>query len=179
MPEHAHILANDLVAREVLTTDAKLGKPFEPTRVRPANRNIDLQLHRDWTPSVVLRAGPFFMACRRANLSLKALPFETTIRTAERRKSDAAAETPAFNLDRCAKLISQFDILRPYFPRNYLCLFDSFALLTYLAIYDLYPTWIFGVRATPFAAHCWLQEGDFALNDSADVISAYTPVLAI
>jgi len=53
------------------------------------------------------------------------------------------------------------------------------ALLEFLAIKNLYPTWVFGVQAQPFGAHCWLQEGDKLLNESVEYAGQFTPIMAV
>jgi hypothetical protein len=35
------------------------------------------------------------------------------------------------------------------------------------------------VKASPFGAHCWLQEGDLILNDSVERVGAYTPIMIV
>jgi hypothetical protein len=59
------------------------------------------------------------------------------------------------------------------------CLFDSLALIHFLAQYGLYPDWVFGVSADPFEAHCWVQAGQVVLNDTVERVSAFTPILTI
>lgn len=36
---------------------------------------------------------------------------------------------------------------------------------------------VFGVRAAPFAAHCWVQRGDEVLNDRVEEIAPFTPIM--
>lgn len=72
-----------------------------------------------------------------------------------------------------------FAAIRPQFPQNYLCLFDSFALFLFLARHGVSTTWVFGVRENPFDAHCWVQTETMILNDFADRVAAYTPIMAI
>ena len=38
---------------------------------------------------------------------------------------------------------------------------------------------VFGVMARPFRAHCWLQSETEILNDDADHVRAFTPILVI
>lgn len=73
---------------------------------------------------------------------------------------------------------TEFQSLRPLYPRPYRCLFDSLALLHYLHRFGLGATWVFGVRGEPFEAHCWLQSGETVLNDSVDRVVAHTPCAA-
>jgi len=76
-------------------------------------------------------------------------------------------------------LVSTFHGLRPFFPRDYLCLFDSLALFIFLANHGVSPRWVFGVQSDPFAAHCWLQEGPLLLNDTLDRVTPYTPIMSV
>ena len=84
-----------------------------------------------------------------------------------------------FDLHRASLLVHDFLSLRPLFPRKYLCLFDSLALLEFLSKYGLHPSWVFGVQPDPFEAHCWLQHQDTILNDTVEVVSTYTPIMAV
>lgn len=65
----------------------------------------------------------------------------------------------------------------PWAPFQGLCLYRSFMLLRHLRRRGHDALWVFGVRTWPFEAHCWLQLGDTVLDDSADRISAYSPIL--
>src|SRR5262249_18059916 len=56
------------------------------------------------------------------------------------------------------------------------CLFDCFVLTEYLAQYGIFPSIIFGVRALPFNAHCWVQTECYVINDDAERVNAYTPI---
>ena len=76
-------------------------------------------------------------------------------------------------------LVHTFNYTRPYFPRSKICLFDSYALLKYLAAYSFFPDWIFAIIEMPFAAHCWVQYDDEVLNDSLDIVRPYQPILVV
>ncbi|WP_374571406.1 lasso peptide biosynthesis B2 protein [Phenylobacterium sp. J426] len=56
------------------------------------------------------------------------------------------------------------------------CLVRSFALLCFLRRCGHDAAWCFGVSTWPFAAHCWLQVGEVALDDHPDQLAAYTPI---
>ena len=81
--------------------------------------------------------------------------------------------------EKVADLMSAFVTLRPLFPKSYVCLFDSLASLELLARHNCFPQWVFAVKASPFGAHCWLQDGELVLNDSAEHVSAYTPIMVV
>jgi transglutaminase-like putative cysteine protease len=72
-----------------------------------------------------------------------------------------------------------FDQLMPLVPFQGQCLFRSRLLLAFLRTADRDATWVFGVRTRPFQAHCWLQVHDTALDDAAERICGYTPILAL
>ena len=69
--------------------------------------------------------------------------------------------------------------LAPWLPMDGVCLFRSGMLLAFLRALGPRPTWVFGVRTWPFQAHCWLQVEDIALDDEAERLCAYAPVLAV
>ncbi len=83
------------------------------------------------------------------------------------------------NLSRTRHIVSLFYQLRPFWRRDYLCLFDSLALVEFLHRYDLYPAWIFGVTVEPFAAHCWVQDEHFIYNDTCEAVRHYTPIMMV
>lgn len=59
------------------------------------------------------------------------------------------------------------------------CLSDSLTLAYYLARRFEFPSIVFGVKLDPFGAHCWLQTGSEILNDAADRVREFTPVLVV
>jgi hypothetical protein len=170
-------LLRELIERGLLTENP--GKPQTRTLesvVRPAET-----LSNVWTPSLGLSLRyilPFVASLRVATAWLK-LPISQTVNGVTDRKCRRAYVSAPFDIDRARVLVSIFGQLRPFWHRNYVCLFDSLALLNFLAKYDLFPTWVFGVQAEPFAAHCWLQQNEVLLNDTVDRVSLYTPILAI
>jgi hypothetical protein len=80
-----------------------------------------------------------------------------------------------------ARLLEDLAIFRrlaPWLPLDGLCLYRSHLLRTYLVALGHSVDWMFGVRTWPFRAHCWLQAGDVALDDEAERVSAYHPIMA-
>lgn len=79
-----------------------------------------------------------------------------------------------------ARLLGDLAIFRrlaPWLPLDGLCLYRSHLLRTYLVALGHSVDWMFGVRTWPFRAHCWLQAGDVALDDEAERVSAYHPIM--
>lgn len=89
-------------------------------------------------------------------------------------KSAAAAPPPDARL---LHDLAVFRRLAPWLPLDGLCLYRSHLLRTYLVALDHSVDWMFGVRTWPFRAHCWLQAGDVALDDEAERVSAYHPIM--
>ena len=73
----------------------------------------------------------------------------------------------------------KFLAVRPWYPRNCVCLYDSLALMLYLGRRGIRGNWIFAVREDPFAAHCWVQYRGTVLNDHLDRSRLYKPIMAI
>ena len=56
------------------------------------------------------------------------------------------------------------------------CLPRSFQMASMLREAGLPCRWVFGVRAWPFAAHCWVESDGVALNDSSERLAAFQPI---
>lgn len=94
----------------------------------------------------------------------------------------AASITPAEQApgNRLRDLVAAYEYLRPLvFTTRDNCLFDSLALLRFLAMNGTHATWIIGVRARPFGAHSWLQVGDTVINDQRDHVLQFRPILVV
>lgn len=88
---------------------------------------------------------------------------------------DRANLAPAETL----RLASVFARAAPWLPIPRQCLIRSFVLLRFLQRSGADAQWVLGVRTWPFAAHCWLQLGRIVLDDSADRLAVYQPILVV
>lgn len=169
-------LARQLIDRGILSESSAAGRPVQPLALERPHRELR------GTPGGgkldLSKAPSFACSALRAHILLKHSNIEKTVRSVERSKLAASPSGP-LEEDRIVRLVHGFNALRSLFPRNYLCLFDSLALLLYLFRQGVFPSWVFGVMADPFAAHCWLQTGDLVLNDSLERVSHYTPIMAV
>jgi hypothetical protein len=162
-----------LIANSACRTSCLTPIPRTPTEVADyAADSVSLLRCSAHLPS-------FFTAARSANYSLKHTSIAHTVRRVLERKRRDERAVKEFSVDRARILVSVFIRLRPFYDRKYLCLFDSLALLDFLARYALFPTWVFGVQSEPFAAHCWIQQDGFLVNDTVERVDAYTPVMAV
>lgn len=77
------------------------------------------------------------------------------------------------------ELVSIFHALRPFYVRRYRCLFDSLCLIEFLATFGHFPQWVFGVKAAPFGAHCWVQKDRCVLNEHVECVRSFTQILVV
>ena len=124
---------------------------------------------------------PFFLATTalsRASWELQTASISRIVRAVQKTKYSAAISGPT-DCNEAARLTAAFLKIRPFFPRNYCCLFDSLALLRFLSGFQLFPDWVFAVQADPFNAHCWVQAGTLVLNDHLDHVCGFTPIMTV
>jgi hypothetical protein len=57
------------------------------------------------------------------------------------------------------------------------CLPRSLALVATCGKCGLSPSLVIGIQAAPFAAHCWVQDGNVVANESPDRAQMFTPIL--
>ena len=179
MISEAQGVLSELLERGLLTENSRdSNAPSVQSIVRP-NETL-MSETRDGSLARCTRYIPSFIASVRvaAHSLVTQSIAETVNPVADRRRQHRQHGSP-FDLDRAAVLTSIFYRLRPFYNREYLCLFDSLALLEFLARYSLFPTWVFAVQSEPFMAHCWIQENRILLNDTVDRVSVYTPILAV
>jgi hypothetical protein len=168
----------ELVDNGLLTTDQSSGKDVATT-------HIDLALEHLSTSDVgaevritLRHFWRFTAACTIAAWRLMWQRLEKTIHCVEQRKRTRGS-LRAFDVERARELVAVFHALRLLFPVNYLCLYDSLALVEFLASYDVFPTWVFGVKLEPWAAHCWVQEAGITFNEEVEQAATFTAIMAI
>jgi hypothetical protein len=75
-----------------------------------------------------------------------------------------------------AQALSQFMRARPLYPKAQVCLFDSLALAHWLTGQGVRADLVVGVRAHPFAAHCWVEHDGRPINDSTGQSGSYREI---
>jgi hypothetical protein len=84
------------------------------------------------------------------------------------------------SLDDAKKILAAFLRLRIWFyTADRRCLFDSLVLALFLSRKKIPCTFVIGVSTKPFLAHAWVQIGEFVLNDTAEHVQTFTPILAV
>ena len=85
-----------------------------------------------------------------------------------------------FDERRAVELVGIFRRLRPHtFAARDRCLFHSLALVRFMARHDVFPMWVIGVRAKPWGAHAWVQQGKLLLDANPEQVCEYTPILTV
>jgi hypothetical protein len=175
--ERARLVGGALLQAGLLADKEIGGKPFVPISIPAPTRSIASD-RPVWTAQPTLGNWmSFLQAAFGASGKLRFQSLRRIVRRVENRKRQHIGPNSE-DRDTLDDLVAIFHRLRPYYVREYLCRFDSLALVDFLARYGLFPSWVFGVTSEPFAAHCWVQDGNVVLNDSIDYVERFTPVMA-
>jgi len=168
-----------LLGERLLTDDAGSGKAATPVSLERATASLLVAPRQ--LPRVDRRHfGNFVAAWLSATTILRALPLRIGVERARRRKAHRLAGAGEFDSRKAYGLMMAYFILRPnFFSVVDACLRDSMTVIEFLARYDMYPKWVFGVTMNPFTAHSWVQAGSIVVNDSVDHVNRFTPILAI
>jgi len=179
--EYCQHIAQLLVEQELLTADAQTGRNAAPVDLHfdamPVSVGRDMYRR---CPIRLVDVAKFVTACAVAWWWLKRAGLATAVERARRQKQASTTPPQQFDIERAAELVSVFRRLRPYFftARNH-CLFHALTLTKFLGYYGVFPTWVIGVKTTPWAAHSWVQAGHFMLDATPEDVSYYTPILAV
>ncbi len=176
--ESAQSIVQALSHKGLLAEDSTKGKEAISLHLRiPENTLVTTGATQSPTVSV-RHCVVFFQAALRASWKLRWQSMQRIVRGVDNRKRrNSKEQSPDY--DTLRELVAVFHHLRPYYVRQYLCLYDSLALIEFLAHYRFFPSWVFGVKAEPFGAHCWVQGNDCILNDTADYVRCFTPIMAV
>jgi hypothetical protein len=172
-------LIDSLVSSGVLTSNSDEGKAFVESENVASETAVAPSGPIGQAKAPLFCSARFFLACTRIDWYLRKRKLPLALARIKRRRLRAGPSTGFTGGTSSTKLTSIFRSLRPLYPRPYLCLFDSLALLEFLAVYHSYPRIVFGVVADPFQAHCWLQEENVLLNDDLERIGKYRRILSV
>lgn len=161
----------------LLTRDRSVGRAVTPTVDKPASESLFDSENRPAVRVSAARVWNFFMASTLAAAQLRWNRLERTITRVQRRKARHAATL--IDIGKARELVAVFERLRSFFPRRYLCLYDSLALVEFLARHGVFPDWMFAIKLEPWGAHCWVQAAGFIFNEDAEEAAGYTPVMVV
>ena len=171
------------VAEELLKAGLLCNAPPFPTPRPPLPARATRELHQPARSPIAhgrsRHSLPALLAMLRASLALRQTPLwriADRIRAGKEHPKPDLSDPPPWEVD---SITTTFLQIRPWYPRDYLCLYDSLALMLLLGSYRIHADWLFGVREDPFLAHCWVQHKSTVLNDRLDRIRPFIPILAI
>lgn len=162
------ILERQIYARSAITP------PDEPRCLAdlPAVRGAPVRL-RD----AVIFAFTFLALCHLLDPKRRQL---RRILTSVRRWKARARTSARAGTGNVPALTRTFHALTPwFFSAHDACFFRSLLLVGFLCRYGIAPDWTFGVRVSPFRAHCWVSCDGFLLNEDPDVAAGYQPILTV
>jgi hypothetical protein len=177
--EAAAALVSSLLTSGILSDRATHAKDACPTAYPLPTEAIDPDSPPGPRRSSAAHAASFFFSSARASRELRRQRFQLIIEAVRARKDRNASRAGRPDFERTRSLVAVFERLRLFYPRSYLCLFDSLALIHFLARFHVYPDWVFGVNEDPFEAHCWVQAGNVVLNDTVARVSAFIPIMQV
>jgi len=172
-------LVQMLIGRGWVTTGEGQARRGDSSLVSRAAREVFCDRYEEdlRRPSATVLA--FIAATGVATVAIRCWRLERVVHRVAQRNAAHGGAVPA-DIERLRQLIAVFADLRPYlFGWRDACLFESFVLSEFLARHGIFPSWVFGVQARPFGAHCWLQLDDIVLNDTVERVSAYMPIMAV
>lgn len=169
---------DEMINGGLLTMDRSAGRSVVPTLTTLATQPLLDDEAVSAARASASHLYNFFVASTIADARLRWGQLHRTIARVQQRKAQRMAATP-LDIDRARELVAIFGRLRSLFPRRYLCLYDSLALIEFLARYGIFPSWIFAVRLEPWGAHCWVQEAGYIFNEEIEEAAGYTPVMAV
>lgn len=175
--QKANQIAKGMVLKGLLTTDPAIGREFVPPAVEVPTRALMDEYLMGEIPIARRELLAFVRALSSARISLRFKGIKKVVHEIQQRKRDMLVGNEGRSVP---ALYSSFERMRPWlYTARERCLFDSLTLVKFLQRFDIQATWVFGVRAAPFGAHCWLQIGNLVLNDTPDMVGRYTPILAV
>lgn len=172
-------LLEDLLVQGLLTENASERNPAVVVGAEHVRASIAVARNRHGQKLDWLYLPRFLLAVRAASQCLRSMPLELVVAKVAKRRIEHLGRGDETDIARCSRLVAAFGRLRPFILRQAVCLFDSLALLDFLARCGQFPNWVFGVQTGPFSAHCWVQAGQTVLNDSVEQVAAYTPIMVV
>jgi hypothetical protein len=174
--ESPHTLIHDLLARGIVTSNEP-----ETGRISPTTPVTSLS-----TTGCATAVGSvpvhhlfvFIQALLRVPLGGRRNRLMPLLRWLEHRQHLIDSHTA--NLQTLRSLLSSFLRLRIWvYTAHDHCLFDSLVLSVFLTLCKVPCTFVIAVASKPFLAHAWVQAGDIVLNDSAEHVQEFHPLLGV
>ena len=171
-------LIADLLSRGILTTSPTPERtPIAPHTLGTLTIH-EFTAERRWAP--ITHIPQFAMALAAVIMRHKDKRLRSLLEWLRQRQYAISREGPAATRKNAVTPLASFFRLRIWFyTADRRCLFDSLVLATFLTRQMIPCTFVIGVSTKPFLAHSWVQMGELVLNDTAEHVQMFTPILAI
>lgn len=175
----AQLFADACVTSGLLTRDSVTGRSAAPIVLTSSQTLSALGCELSTAKRLGSRAPARFLAATASAFwMLRVRSLKSAVSVVRQRKCTRASAS--FDVASMTKRVQEYRRLRSYFyTAKGHCLFHALALINYLSYYDLFPTWVIGVRSHPFGAHSWVQHERWVLDATPEQVCYYTPILAI
>lgn len=162
-----------------LLTDRPARRPAD-AMIEEATASLDAESAIQDTAIGPCRIARFVWSAASAAISLRWQSLLSIADAAAARRTRGTKAATAASPETLRNAVAAYEKLRPLaYTARERCLYDSLALLNFLAGEGLFPTWVIGVRTRPFGAHSWLQSGPVVLNDLHDHVRRFRPILVV
>lgn len=176
-PEVARLL-QPLLAQGLLTQHASERPPV--IDIEEPARSFDVHDAMAATRTRVCDLRRFLQAAAVASLWLRWRSMNAIVNAVAARRPGPDPNCHGVDLPRLRAAMVSYEKLRPLvFTARDQCLFDSLALMNFLAGERLFPRWVVGVKTSPFRAHSWVQFGGTVLNDQYENVRRFRSILVV
>jgi hypothetical protein len=173
-------IIGDLIAQGVLTPRETDGRDATPARLNSSAAHIALDHNVprgrgvQWGDVV-----NFLAACLSTVWLLRCRSLQNAVNAVATRKASHGCELE-FDAALAADLVAIFRRLRSFaFSSHRRCLFHALVLVNFLSRYGVYPYFVMGVKVDPWAAHSWVQSGEYVLDGTPEQVRFFTPILVV
>lgn len=178
---HVAALAEQLTAKQLLTKHRHEGKSATPHSLSLLDVTVgagqDLEQRRAVRFADVVR---FLAASIYALCVLRFGQLDRIVARAQYRGEQRADRNDSTRTTTLLELVTTFRRIRVFmFGARDNCLLHALTLRTFLSFYGISPTWVFGIKMNPWAAHTWVQHDNLVLDGSPEEIRHYAPILVI
>jgi hypothetical protein len=176
VPAAAEDLLAQMIELGILTSDPRNGK--KATQLTHVEGIRELPRYGVGGPRIRFgHVAAFLKAAAVAKMLLRLGRIEATVMRITNRRIRSASPAPQYS-EEVRDLVEIFRKLRPLtMRRKDRCLLNSLALIEFLAAFNVFPAWYFGVRMNEFLAHCWVQEGPTIYDDDVENICDYSIIM--
>ncbi|MGN7929317.1 lasso peptide biosynthesis B2 protein [Sphingopyxis sp. 22461] len=145
----------------------------EPAAIDVPTRDLAAVSHESFSPRMALSTA---FALRWARRAMRPEQIGFTIEAVRARKAGVGPSAADGEIEIVSARYAAARWLNPVPQR---CLIDALALDHILLARGLASTMVFGIRMSPFKAHCWLQSPSAILTGTAAEARNFVPILVI